>query len=267
MACPTELFGIMMSRARPELCSPPLPVRPPQPVTPANSAQTARWTRMASLVRPASTAEPEAQAACETPAGAAAALGDSVAVGFGVAVAVGAGAGAAAGAGGGAGTGTAAAGLIRVCGWAGASGPKAPVGSSSARPDRLARSDRRIERAAASISAASATPIRAAAGVATPSGTRAGPRVTMPVPRTSARPAADRRPTVRHGSERPERVNGNDVPRWRPEAPRPVEWSGGVADIAHHRTTERPKSHIQVTESYTRTHPSSVELRHRVGRS
>ena len=168
---------------------------------------------------------------------------------------------AAGGAGGGAGTGTAAVGLIRVCGCAGASGPRAPVGSSSARPDRLARSDRRIERAAASISAASATPIRAAAGVAAPSGSRAGPSVTTPAPTTRARPATDRRPTVRHGSERPESAGGNDVPRWRPEATRPVERSGGVADIADHRTTERPKSHIQVTASYARTRPCPAPVR------
>ena len=194
------------------------------------------------------------------------ALGDGVAVGFGVAVAVGvgAGAGAAAGAGGGAGTGTAAAGLIRVCGWAGASGPKAPVGSSSARPDRLARSDRRIERAAASISAASATSIWAAAGVATPSGSRGraeGDDAGADNERQAGGgPQADRPPRqriARKGSTATTSRGGVRRPRG------PLSGQVESQTLLNTEPQSRPKSHIQVTVSYTSTHPLSAEVRHR----
>ena len=156
-----------------------------------------------------------------------------------------------------AGVGIGAAGFTRAWGWAASSGPSASVRSSSDRPDRLDRSDSRSDMAAASSWAASAVPICAAAGVAAPSGTRAGPSVTTPAPTTRARPAAERRPTVRQGRERQRsvfgRVTGRALPRWRPEASRPVDGGGGVADIADHRTTVSRKSHIQVTVSYART--------------
>ena len=173
-----------------------------------------------------------------------------------------------AGAGAGGGVGIGAAGFTRVCGWAAISASSASERTSSDRPDRLDRSDRRSDIDAASIWAASATLIWSAADVATPSGMRAGPSVTTPAPTTSARPAAERRPTVRQGRERQRtvfgRVTGSAAPRWRPEASRPVDGGGGVTDIANHRTTDSRNCHIQVTASYTRTRPSSAEVRHRV---